>query len=343
MYKRALLALPAVLLACVPAHAQPGAKTGGIRGKIVVPAVGWGERIELLIERQGEVGQVFAVTYTDSLGSYYVDGLPLGSYVLVVKLDGYNEVRERVDLGNPEYGANVPTINIILDRKPPDSEENPSRRNDPNVVDASELRKSYPKKAVEEYEKAQEDARKGSTARALERLRTAVKLAPDFYPARHLLGVVFEQMKRPAEAENEYRLARELNPRFAPPRVSLGRLYLEQAEAREKSETSEKLLQQAIEVLEEAVKLQGSATAHYLLGAAYYKTRRDADAEANLKRSLDLNDGAGPARLVLANVYIRQEQWSAALEHLNAYLKANPNSPDRRQIEEIRDRIMTIQ
>src|SRR5262245_65443472 len=117
MLKRTLAAFAVLLVSLGVAHAQPGATTGGIRGKIVVPEVGFGERIELLIERVGEEGQVFQVVYTDSLGNYFINGLPLGSYTLVVKLDGFKTVRERVDMGNPNSGGNVTSLHANLETK----------------------------------------------------------------------------------------------------------------------------------------------------------------------------------------------------------------------------------
>src|SRR5207249_225149 len=168
MLKKSWASLPLLFLAVSLVYAQPGATTGGIRGKIVVPAVGFGERLEVLIERLGEEGQVIAVTYTDSLGNYFINGLPLGSYVLVIKLDGFKDVRERVDMGSPQYGANIPTVNIILSRNDPEKPADSSA--DGIVVDVKELTRKYSKKAVEEYEKAQEDDRKGNPARAAERL-----------------------------------------------------------------------------------------------------------------------------------------------------------------------------
>jgi Flp pilus assembly protein TadD len=339
MLRKPLLIFALLLCASSLVYAQPGATTGGIRGKIVVPAVGWGERIELLIERIGEEGQVFAVTYTDSLGNYFINGLPLGSYVLVVKLDGFKTVRERVDMGSPQYNANIPTINIILSREEP--ERALGAAPDTDVVDVKELTRKYSKKAVDEYQKGQEENRKGNSSKAAERLQNAVKIAPDFYYAHNYLGLVYEKVKRPDDAEREYKLARELNPKYPGPLLNLGRMYVEQIENRSSQGPAaiSPILSQARDVLEEAIKLQpNSATGNYLLGVVYYKSSLDDLAEPVLKRALETGD-KGPARLVLANLYIRQRKYTAAIEHLDAYLKSNPKSPDRPQIEQIRARI----
>jgi len=44
----------------------------------------------------------------------------------------------------------------------------------------------------------------------------------------------------------------------------------------------------------------------------------------------------GASRLMLANLYIKQQKWQSALEHLDAYLVENPKASDHSQIEETR-------
>ena len=230
-------------------------------------------------------------------------------------------------------------MNIILSRNDPEKVLDSSGD---SVVDIKELTRKFSKKAVEEYEKAQEEHRKGNPARAAERLQNALKISPDFYYAHNYLGQMYEKLKRPGDAEREFKIARDQNPRFFEPLVNLGRLYVQEVESRvgEGAATIGPTLDQARDVLQEAVKLQpNSATAHYLLGVVHYRSSRDEEAEPILKRALEIGD-RGPARLVLANLYIRQHKWESALEHLDAYLKANPKSPDRPQIEGIRARVV---
>ena len=71
-------------------------------------------------------------------------------------------------------------------------------------------------------------------------------------------------------------------------------------------------------MLQEAVKLRpNSSMGYYLLGIASYKAALDEEAESALQRALETGD-PGPAHLVLANVYIRQQKWAAALESSTA-------------------------
>jgi tetratricopeptide (TPR) repeat protein len=339
MIWKTFMALWLLLLGASFASAQPGATTGGIRGKIVVPTVGFGERIEILIEKPAEEGHVYYVTYTDSNGDYLINGLPLDSYVLHIKLDGYKEVRERVDLGNPNYGANIPTINIILSRKDPEKEDTPKAG---DLIDFKTLARRFPKKAVDEFDKAQEEDHKGNTDRAIQRLENAVKIAPDFDYAHNQLGLLYERNKRAADAEREFKRAHELNAKFFEPLLNLGRFYVQQAQDRasEGPAVTGPVLQVARSLLEEALKLQPySAPAYYLFGVACYRSGLDEEAENALTRAIDSGDKAN-ARLALTNVYVRRQKWASALEQLDAYLKDNPKAEDRRSVEEFRSKIV---
>ena len=338
MLKRFLAVIPVLLLAARFVSAQPGATTGGFRGKVVVPAVGFGERIEILIEKYGEEGHVYAVTYTDSLGTYFVNGLPLGSYVLHIKLDGFKEVRERVDMGNPDYGANIPTVNIILSRNEPEKED--AKNSDD--IDIKALSHRFPKKAVDEFEKAQEEDRKGNTAKAIQRLENAIKISPNFDYAHNQLGLAYDKIKRPEDAEREYLRAHELNARFFQPLLNLGRFYVLKAESRasEGSAVTGPVLEQARTMLREAVKLEPySAPAQYLLGLACYRSALDEEAETALTRAVE-NGDKGSARLALTNLYVRHQKWAAALEQVDTYLKDNPKATDRSSIEAFRSKIV---
>jgi tetratricopeptide (TPR) repeat protein len=339
MFHRILVTAFLLVFGARIASAQPGATTGGIRGKVVVPTVGFGERLEILIEKPGEEGHAYAVTYTDSLGSYFINGLPLGTYIVVVKLDGFKEVRERVDMGNPDYGANIPTINIILSRNEPEKEET-SKNGD--VIDIKALSHRFPKKAVEEFEKAQEEDRKGNSPRAIQRLESAIKIAPNFDYAHNQLGLLYEKTKRPEDAEREFKRAHEVNARFFQPLLNLGRIYVQQAENRagEGTAVTSPILEQARNMLRDAVKLEPySAPAQYLLGLACYRSALNEEAEGALSRAVE-NGNKGSARLALTNLYVREMKWAAALEQLDTYLKDNPKAPDRTNLETFRSRIV---
>jgi len=133
-----------------------------------------------------------------------------------------------------------------------------------------------------------------------------------------------------------------LNRKNVQPLTNLGVLYIEESDAR-KSEGEEvvgKLLDQALDTLELAIKVDPrSVIAYYYLGSANYKSSFFPEAEAALTRALDMSSNPGPVRLMLVNVYMKERKWQAVLQNLDAYLQENPKANDRAAIEEMRDKI----
>jgi len=351
--------LPVLWLAGASAAAQnPGAFT--LRGQIVGPPVQVSGNLEVVLERS--VDHSVAKTYTDSSGNFEFRNIEAGRYDVVVKADGYETARQYVEVGNsladsvglaaaeaadPTALANAPPgvigpIFVVLRRKSaiPGVESDAETEAAPAVI--AELTQKYSRKLADEYAKALEFNRKGETGKALERMEFVVKQAADLPVVRNSLGVLYQKAGRRRDAEREYNAARKLNPQLTAALLNLGSLYLEEAEdsAALGPIATGRILDDALDVLEAAVKLQpDSALAHYLLGVANYQSSFDEEAEAGFKRAFEL-ERMPPARLMLAHIYARQTKWTDALTQLDAYLKENPNSPDRAQVLEMRSKVV---
>lgn len=310
-----------------------------IRGKIILGTAREGDmHIEVRLERT--TLQLINTAYTDSAGNFEFRGLQAGTYNVSVNLEGYEPVRQMVDVYSQMGAANV---SIFLNRAASVRDRATGLdAADPDVVDISQMKEALPKKAVQDYEKALEEKKKGQTERAMKLLEEAIQLAPNFYHAHNNLGLLYQAAKRYRDAEKEYQRARELNRKNVQPLTNLGILYIEESDAR-KSEGEEvvgKVLDQALDSLEEAVKVDPrSVIAYYYLGSANYKSSFFPEAEAALKRALDLSNNPGAVRLMLVNVYMKERKWQSVLENLDAYLEENPKANDRVAIEEMRDKI----
>ena len=203
---------------------------------------------------------------------------------------------------------------------------------DPDVVDVSQMKENLPKKAVQDYEKAVEEKQKGRIESAIKLLEDAIHLAPSFFHAHNNLGILYQSLKRYPDAEKEFRRSHELNAKTERPLVNLGSLYIEQSNLQKSDEAaSGKLLDQALDALEEAVKLNPrSAVGYFLLGQANYKSEFLEEAETAFKKAHDLDPQMSVAsRLMLANVYVKLQKWEDVIENLDAYLKENPKAADR--------------
>src|SRR5206468_2683162 len=63
---------------------------------------------------------------------------------------------------------------------------------DPDIVDISQMKESFPKKAVQDVEKALEERKKGQIEKATKLLEEAIQLAPNFYHAHNNLGQLYQ-------------------------------------------------------------------------------------------------------------------------------------------------------
>ena len=310
-----------------------------IRGKIVIGSSGdVDQRVEVRLEKT--TMQMVQTTYSDSAGGFEFRSVAPGSYFISVALDGYDPVRQQVEVFN-NFGTSNVTIFLNRAGGDPRSRLSGLDAEDRDVIDISQMKENLPKKAVQDYEKAMDEKKKGKMESAVKLLEDAVRVAPNFYHAHNNLGLLYQMLKRYADAEREYKRCRELNAKSDRPLINLGSLYVEQAELqKENVEVTGQILDQALDALEAAVKLNPrSAPAYLLLGSANYKSSFFEEAEAALKKAHDLDPNLSRIHLMLANIYVRQRKWQEVIVEVDAYLKESPKAPDRAAIEDMRAKI----
>jgi tetratricopeptide (TPR) repeat protein len=296
----------------------------GIQGRVLLPTTQSQGRMEIILEKSGAF---LARTFSDNEGHFRFINLPDGQYVVVIRLEGYEDVREPASFSRD----GLSTMNLTMTRKSAIAD------------DLQTLGDNFPRKVIDDYEKALEESRKGNTARATEILEGIVKVATDFQQAHNALGTLYQKAEKFQNAEKEYNAALQLDPHSSEPLVNLGSLYIqiaEQAQSKHDNQTFSAALDGAVRALTEAIRVQpDSAKAYYFLGTTYFTGGKFARAEEYLTQALQLEKGMGNAELVLANVFIRQQKWKQAVEYLDAYLRDNPKAADRDQIEQTRARI----
>jgi len=214
---------------------------------------------------------------------------------------------------------------------------------DSSVVQIDELTRKYPRKAVDDFQKAVESKRKGDMAKATELLEGVVKLAPNFSDAHSVLGTLYQGMDRYRDAEKQYNLARNLSPLAVAPLLNLAVLYLQEAEANEKEGpfVTGVMFDDSLHVLQDASRLDPrNPRIYYLLGILFYRTHSYRYAEVSFNEALAIDARFVATRLALANVYIRQQKWKDALDQFDKYLAENPQAADREQVEAIRAKVI---
>ena len=268
----------------------------------------------------------------DASGNYSIGGLQKRIYRLEALVDGKKQERREIEiLCRPgaivskdfHYGRIPSTLVLGFPAE------------DPDIVDVAELEGDYARDVLRDYERAFQDYINGNPARAVERLESIAMRAPGFYGAHARLGVIYQQEGCYFDAESEYSRAAELSPRSPQPLLNLASVQLRAADT---PGELERMTARALTTLEKAIEIRPqSAIAHCLVGSAHAKANSPAEAEKHFKLAVELDGDLGAARLLLANLYLRQENWGEAIDSLEAYLKDFPSSQDRSIVKKMLD------
>jgi tetratricopeptide (TPR) repeat protein len=323
------------LFLVAPAAWAQTTPSGGYRiiGKVLTPITSFQDLFEVrLVHESQQLAGVAMVAIHDQ---FVFKDLGAGTYFLVVAIPGFKNVSQRVDVGTNRDAGVV----IYLEAATPSDETRPLDLSgeEVGVIDAAYLN-PQPQHLIDDVEIAGNETRNGEIAKAITRLESVVGEAPDFYEARKALGAAYQKAQRYRDAEVEYNAAKDLRPSSAAPWISLGSLFIEEAQAGDamSSVAVRRILNEALGSLLTALDLNPKAAfAYYLLGVTYYECSLFEDAEDNLKRAMEVEPRITFARLALVNVYMRIRDWPSALLELDAYLAANPDNDDRARIENL--------
>lgn len=329
-----------LLLSQIVVFAQSGGGvdttgTGGrhsIIGRLVFPS---GQRVDTRLKIKLESpGQGDLTVLSDGNGNFSFQSLRPGNYIVII--DGgefFDTVREQVFIdpsnvqtsrGPASFPMSRPyNLQIYLQPK-----NETAAAHKPGVFNAALA--TVPKPAVELYEKGMEFARAGETDKAIDQLKRAVELHPDFALALNELGVQY--MKKGEYDKAAEALARvvHLSPHAAEPILNYGIALFNQ----------KKLPEAEVQLRAAVKKNDHSFAAHHYLGMTLIGRKSYADAEAELRRAIELGGPrAGLAHYYLGGVYWQTGKLQQAADELETYLKLEPKAP---QADKIRGTIKDL-
>lgn len=254
-------------------------------------------------------GPLFTI-HTNSNGEFRFTELREGIYYIEIIPDTkiYEIVTERIWLKREQHLG----VSIYLTVK----KEQGTRTQTARTVSAIELNQGISSEARKKYESASKLIRKGEIRQAIERLRQAISIAPDYLMARNDLGVQYLKMRRFDEAAEQFKWAIEKNPKYFSPKLNLGLVYVEQGKFAE-----------AVNMFQQAIAIDSSRpAAHLWLGIALLETDERNEAERELVRARLLGGAEySVARFYLAHIYLRNSQREEARRELEAYLEESPS------------------
>lgn len=318
------LALTLLLALALPGAAG-GARAQGqnaVEGRVLLPSGSPPAQPVRVTLTQG--GRRIYESFTDLSGRFNFPGLRGGAYQLTAEGDGraFETTTVSFEVGSFGRGGQTHTQNIQL--RPKDG----APAVPGSAVDAEELDPAVPGDAREKFRRGLKSAAEGKHEQAARALGEAVRAHADFYAAHMALAGQLSMLRRYDEALAAYRKASELRPERADPYVGVGVTLVSQGRYEE-----------GIRMLRGVVEVDKGLPAPYLsLGYAEMLTGDYEAAREHLLRALEL---ARPplARVYLANVYEQTGRFEEAAAQLEAYLRENPDSPQKAGVRSALDKL----
>jgi tetratricopeptide (TPR) repeat protein len=301
------------------AAAPSGTGLNRIEGHVCYPGGGrLGHQAAIKI-RSASGGEMS--TLTDSSGEFNFGGLREGRYYLSVDAGrDFETANEEVDVVNSAAGrGDGQAVKVQINLRYRIDEVQKA-----GIVDVSMA--EVPQAALKLYVKAQRLAQTGEREKAIEQLKEAISVYPEFANAFNELGVQYLRLRQMAKAEEAFVTALKITPQAFAPRLNYGILLVET----KKYGAGADLLRQV------AVEDDSSAPAHFFLGRAFIGLSNYSEAENQLARAATLKGNeAIEAHRYLGAVYIEEHQNQRAARELETYLQLSPNVKDAPSIRKI--------
>jgi tetratricopeptide (TPR) repeat protein len=274
-------------------------------------------RVDLMSLTRG----MAAYTFTNSNGGFAFSSVPDGTYYLVVKEIGYDPIRHEVNF------SLHPGVGIQIELQPEGSLE-PVPGGD--IVSTREL--LIPRRAREAMERGLNLLNEKSDYRgSLSQFERALREYPDYYEAYAKMGLAHMYMGEAAKSEELLRTAIEMSGRkYAEALFTLASVY----SAQERFAEAEPLAR-------EAVKLEPhSWRANHELASALHGLDQGEEAEASALQALRAEPENLQTILLLANIYLRNRNFTALIKDLDTYLELAPEGPYADQARRMRAQVL---
>lgn len=319
-------------LAATSARAQmggidpdPGDRgTGGrntIQGRIFLPG---GRKLDIRVKVRLQSSTGYdRFQFSDDSGAFAFRRLQSGSYTVTVDAGTDFEIwTEPVDIIAPVRRQNDPGVSYTVTAMLQPKSAASTRK--PGTIDASTG--GAPEEALELYKHAVESANAGDRKKAVEQLKQALVIYPQFMTALNELGVQYIEMKEWEKAADALRKAIGIAPEAFHPRLNYGIVLIHLKDFKDAA------TQLSIAVQKDS----SSGPAHFHLGRAMVSLGNYDAAEKALRQTISIGgEEAVEAHRYLAAVYIEKHDSARAADELNAYLKLAPKAKDADRIRAI--------
>ena len=299
----------------------PGAEgSNTIQGRVYFPSGEQNKSIKLHLE---SVEAANMTTVTDQDGVFRFNGLPPGSYTVVVEGGkDYENSREPVTIDTVGRGH---IVQVSIQLRPKIDAANPAFA-------------GVPQNALNAFQKGSAAAQKGKSEEAAQFFSEAVAAYPNFTLALNELGSQYLKLFKWAKAEETFEALLKLKPTDGGAQLNLGiALYNEGTDlmGQQKFEDAEKKFNGAETHLREALRLKvPGPSPHYYLGLMLIKFKAYDEAQKELELAISNGgENLALAHKYLGGVYMSTHKNKEAADELEKYLKLQPKAPDADRIK----------
>jgi Flp pilus assembly protein TadD len=301
--------------------------TGGrhsIAGRLVFPS---GQRADIRLKiRLESSGQGDLIVLSDVNGSFAFRSLRAGSYTVVIEGGEFFETARESVYIEPASSGPARTSGVIPVARPFNVQIYLRPKQQVATVKPGVLNvalASIPKAAVELYEKGRESASRNETDKAIDQLKRAIGLYPDFGLALNELGVQYLKRGDLDLAEEALAKVIRLSPDAPEPSLNYGICLLQ----KKKFAEAETQLRDAVKKNEHAF------TAHLYLGITLISFKRYTEAESELRKAIVLGGPkASQAHYYLGGVYWQTGSFRQAADELERFLQLEPKAANAERI-----------
>ena len=309
-----------ILIACFNTFAQtdPVASRNTIQGDIITPN---GQRLDhpvlvWLTTNRGEMS-----TTSNGNGSFVFRQLGGGRFVVRVDAgEQYEAATEIVNIADTGSAGMMSRIGQLY------SVQIHLRLKAAQPITKGIVSASDPPEAVDLYNKALESVKAGDRDKAIEQLKAAIAIHPQFVAALNGLGVQYMKVGNYQHAFEALNSALVFSPDNFMLHLNCGISLFHLAKYSE----AEKEFSAAL------LKKEASGSAHVYHARTLIALKRFDDAAKDLKRAIEIGgDDVKVAHRYLAGIYVENGENVEAVKQLELYLKVSPDSKETEQIKNL--------
>ncbi len=274
----------------------------------------------------GFIGQ----QYADRNGRFLFSRLKLGQYTIRVRVPGFIEEKQDVDL------SSAVTANLQIQLRA-DKSKSPVTR--PGTINVN----VPPPTAQAEFDQAVAliiTGQKEDIERAIPHLQKAISIFPNFTEAELKLGTAYMDLGSWDKAEETLKTVIQIDPNAGNGYFALGEVY-----------RREKKYDDAEKVLAEGLAIEArSAQAHFTLARVYWERASNMKDESQwrapleksyqeVKQAIDLDPNFAAAHLLKGNLLFKVRRAEDALREFDEYLRLEPHGEFAPQTRELAEKI----